>query len=370
MPESTSPRKAAKSLWERATEQIRKEERGGVSTLASRAAAAIVTARSSPPAKTVEKAVAEFYDVGIKALQLAAAGGFPQYARDRLRIRTKSGQLLPFALNRAQMYVHELAEAQIQRRGYVRLIVLKGRQMGLSTYILGRGYFKVTRKTGQKAYILAHELNASNNLFGIVKGMHDGMDERLKPQMGRSNARELVFPNLKGGYTVGTAKSGETGRSFTVQFFHGSEVAFWAAAKQIAAGLMQTIGPVPGTEIWLESTANGPGNFFHSAVQSARKGETDFEVDFCPWYWDSFYRPRRTRSRGTSSTACRWPTSSTCAGTTCPLRRCTGGQRRSPSSRCRRAETPMPARSNSSRNTRRRSKRPSWATPRARSSGR
>src|SRR6478735_3853615 len=243
----------------------------------------------SLPGDQLQSQTRQFYDVGIKALQLAAAGGLPQFAQDRVTIRDKSGSLRPFMFNRAQIFAHEMAERQLAERGYVRVIVLKGRQMGLSTYILCRGLFKVTRKTGQKAYILTHEIPATLNLFNIVKGMYDRIDPRLKPQAGRSNKQEMEFPGLSSGYSVGTAKSGETGRSLTVQFFHGSECAFWAAAKQIVPGLMQTIGLVPGTEIWLESTANGPSNYFASAVQAARKGATEFELCFVPWHWDPMY---------------------------------------------------------------------------------
>jgi hypothetical protein len=239
--------------------------------------------------RAAKEAVERFKDTGIRALRLVAAGGLPQYCAERVTIKDKSGSIRPFVLNRAQMYVHGLAEQQILTRGYVRLIVLKGRQMGLSTYIVVRGYYKNTRRTGQQAYIMAHELKATANLFDMVKNVHDRMDQRLKPALGRSNANELIFPGLGGKYVVGTAKSGETGRSLTVQFFHGSECAFWQAAKQIIAGLLQTIGVMPGTEVWLESTANGVGNFFHGAVQAARKRSTDFELAFCPWYWDPLY---------------------------------------------------------------------------------
>lgn len=240
-------------------------------------------------ARIASEGAKRWLDTGVKALQMAAAGGLPQYAQDYITIRDKSGQLRPFLFNRAQMVVHEMAERQIAERGYVRLIVLKGRQMGLSTYILCRGFFKATRRSGYKAYILTHELKATTNLFGIVKGYYERIDARLRPSMGRSNTNEMQFPGLGSGYTVGTARVGDTGRSITAQFFHGSECGFWQAAKDIMAGLMQAIGRVEGTEVWLESTANGAGNFFHSAVQQARKKTTDFELAFIPWFWDPGY---------------------------------------------------------------------------------
>lgn len=277
------------SLWEREAAKLRSEagQNSEAADAVQRAWDAV--AEQNRDEARLRAAAAQYQETGIKAIQLAASGGFPQYARDYIKIRDKRGVKLPLLFNRAQMYIDEVANQQMAERGYVRIIVLKGRQMGASTYILGRGYYKVSRRTGQKAYILTHELDATRNLFGRVKSIHDDMDPRLRPRSGRSNKEELTFPGLDSEYGVGTARVGDTGRSLTVQFFHGSEVAFWAAAKDIVPGLLQTIGTEPGTEVWLESTANGPSNFFAASVQEARKGTTDFKLVFCPWFWDPGY---------------------------------------------------------------------------------
>jgi hypothetical protein len=90
-------------------------------------------------------------------------------------------------------------------------------------------------------------------------------------------------------YTVGTAGSAEVGRGMTVQLFHGSEVAFYENTEQLSTGLMQTVADLPGTEMILESTANGPGNFFYNKVMQAIAGRGDFELIFVPWYWMDEY---------------------------------------------------------------------------------
>lgn len=277
----------AQKIWDQAAAALR-----GTTTVMDSAQA--VKTRLSPPKPTqpVDEAAAqrEWYDKAIAELKASGEGGFPGYARQNLKILDKSGNQLPLVLNRAQLYVNAMAERQLADRGYVRIIVLKGRQMGVSTMILGRGYYKTSRKRGQKAYILSHEVKSTEHLFNdIVKYFHDHVDRRFRPHTAKSNDTKLEFDRMDGGYTVGTAKSGDTGRSITAQFFHGSEVAFWPQSSDIAAGVMQAIGTVEGTEIWLESTGNGIGNYFHVMVQLARKGENDFEVAFCPWFWDPSY---------------------------------------------------------------------------------
>jgi hypothetical protein len=100
----------------------------------------------------------------------------------------------------------------------------------------------------------------------------------------------LNFDLLDSGYKVGTARTKGTGRSSTLQFFHGSEVGHWANADEHAAGVMQAVPDLPGTEMYLESTGNGPGNFFHRTWQQAEAGESDFVPVFIPWFWQDEYR--------------------------------------------------------------------------------
>lgn len=217
-------------------------------------------------------------------------GDFQFYCPRALKIKPKVGQPQAFRLNRAQEYLHERLEAQKDRIGKVRALVLKGRQQGISTYIGGRFYHKTTRAFATRTYILTHEQTATDNLFAMVQRYHENCPDELKPKTGASNAKELSFPLLDGGYEVGTAGTKAVGRSKTVQLFHGSEVAFWPNAASHFAGVVQAIPDLPGTEIILESTANGIGGEFHERWQQAEAGEGDYEAIFIPWFWQEEYR--------------------------------------------------------------------------------
>ncbi len=215
---------------------------------------------------------------------------FQHYAAKCLKIRTKAGKIEPLALNQAQLYLHGRLEAQRQRTGKVRALVLKGRQQGISTYIGGRYYWRSSHSKGLRVFILTHEQDATNNLFGMVDRYHQHCPALVRPVTGAANAKELSFEALESGYAVGTAGAKATGRSQTVQLFHGSEVAFWPNAKLHFAGVVQAIPDLPGTEIVLESTANGVGGEFHERWQQAEAGIGDYEAIFIPWFWDSGYR--------------------------------------------------------------------------------
>jgi hypothetical protein len=215
---------------------------------------------------------------------------YPHYAHKCLFIRAKDGSIEPFVLNKAQLYIHGKLEAQRDATGKVRALILKGRQQGVSTYIGGRYYHRTTHKRGLRCFILTHEQDATNNLFGMVERYHDHCPALVKPSTGAANAKELAFDRLESGYAVGTAGTKAVGRSQTVQLFHGSEVAFWPNAETHFAGVIQAIPDLPGTEIILESTANGVGGEFHSRWQQAEAGIGDYIAVFVPWYWQDEYR--------------------------------------------------------------------------------
>lgn len=215
---------------------------------------------------------------------------FVHYAPRCLRIRTKAGKVNPLELNRAQRFLHERLEAQRRKLGRVRALVLKGRQQGVSTYIGGRFYHRVTHAKGQRVFILTHEQEATDNLFDMVDRFHEHCPVLVKPHTGASNAKELSFDLLDSGYSVGTAGTKAVGRSQTLQLFHGSEVAFWPNADSHASGVLQAVPDLPGTEVILESTANGMGNFFHQSWQQAEAKLGDYEAIFIPWFWQDEYQ--------------------------------------------------------------------------------
>lgn len=213
-----------------------------------------------------------------------------RYAQKCLKIRTKDGRIEDFDFNRAQVYLHSKLEEQRAETGKVRALILKGRQQGCSTYVSGRYYHRVTHSTGTRVYILTHEQDATANLFDMANRFHSHCPELLRPHTGISNAKELDFDLLDSGYKVGTAGTKAVGRSQTVQLFHGSEVGFWPHADTHAAGILQAVPDLPNTEIILESTANGVGNFFHQKWQEAEAGLSEYIAIFIPWYWQDEYR--------------------------------------------------------------------------------
>lgn len=225
-----------------------------------------------------------------RSIRLRLRNEFQYFAPRCLKIRTKNGSIEPFRLNRPQLHLHEMLEAQRAKIGKVRALVLKGRQQGVSSYTEGRFYHRVTHSFGTKAFILTHLDEATANLFAMAKRFYENCPEVVRPSLAASNAKELVFDRLDSGYKVSTAGSKGTGRSDTIQLFHGSEVAYWPNADTHVAGALQAVPDEPGTEVILESTSAGRQGLFYERCAAAMRGEGEYILVFIPWFWQREYR--------------------------------------------------------------------------------
>lgn len=227
---------------------------------------------------------------------------FAWYSEKFLKIRNKEGKLLPFKLNEAQL-IMERVERYCKENGILRrYIVLKARQMGISTYTEGKTFHNTGTSPLVNTMIITQEDKATQNLFNMSKLFFEALPPELKPMRKKCNEKALVFenptndilekyenPGLRSKYTVATANVTEAGRSSTLTNLHASEVAFWGKADITMTGLMQSVADNMETLVILESTANGVGGYFYDMWQQAMKGENDFVPIFLPWFTDSGY---------------------------------------------------------------------------------
>lgn len=240
-----------------------------------------------------------------EAIKVIAAD-FHIYCERNLMIQDKvSGDIVPFKLNWAQKLLVERVMDDITHGRPVRYIILKARQMGLSTVIEALGFWWTTTHKNIKTVIIAHETEASGNLYMMFKRYFDNCHPTFQPRRKYNNKKELVFdvddtikeeykaqgkpaPGLGSEIKTLVAREGK-GRSATIHFFHGSEVSFWEAKADVVSSAIQAVPLAANTFAFLESTANGVGGFFYDEWQFAKKGESAFKPLFFAWHEHSEY---------------------------------------------------------------------------------
>lgn len=228
-------------------------------------------------------------------------GDFPRFAEDCLRVLDKDGRIVPFRMNRAQLHIHEILERQLEEIGRVRAIILKGRQMGISTYVAGRFFRRVLLDPGRQAAVIAHRKDSTANLAEMSKRFYRELDPVLQRPLKKSNETQMYFEGRDCHYGVFTAAGRGIGRGFTLNLLHGSEVGFWERAKELLSGLRNALGISDGTEELLESTGNTMANIFYHMWSMSEAGFSTLSKEeglyvhkciFLPWWWDDGYRMR------------------------------------------------------------------------------
>jgi len=221
-----------------------------------------------------------------KKKNLKYANDFKSFSEDRLKIITKDAAqgYIPFKFNQAQQKIHDAVEKQLKEKGRVRVLILKARQQGISTYTAGRVFWKTLHTPYTRSVVLAHDSATSDALFTMSKQFIERMPNETAPELVKSNAKEIKFAHNDSGFRLYTAGSPEAGRGTTPTILHCSEVAFWQNQEKILAGLFQGVSSADGTEIILESTANGASGSFYEMWKKAEQGLNDYVPVFLPWY--------------------------------------------------------------------------------------
>jgi hypothetical protein len=207
-----------------------------------------------------------------------------ELAEQLLRVRTREGRTAPLRANAVQRTF------ELRRRE--RNIVLKARQMGLTTWAAARFFLKTITQPGTLTLEVAHTQEAAEEIFRIVHRFLDWLPEPLREgplRTSRVNVRQIVFPEMDAQYRVVSAGERNAGRGLTVQNLHCSELARWPGdPAETLAGLRAAMAP--GAELILESTPEGVGGCFHEEWQKA--DETGMVRHFFPWWMERRYRAK------------------------------------------------------------------------------
>lgn len=179
-------------------------------------------------------------------------------------IVNKKQQTVPFFINNVQNeFIKILNNAKEDyKKGLITdltFLVLKGRQQGFTSLITAYQLaFSLLNKNFQ-GFTLADKSDNTEAIFqNKAKFVYDQLPEMIKPTEKFNNKRQLLFEKLNSNWSVDTATE-NVGRSRTINFFHGSECAFWKSISKVQAGLGEAF-TIDCIKIY-ESTANGYNDF-------------------------------------------------------------------------------------------------------------
>lgn len=195
------------------------------------------------------------------------------------------------------------AQEELYRDMWYCNIILKARQLGISTFVCLLFLDRCLFNSNQHAGIIAHTREDAEMLFKRVKFAYDSLPLEIKSLLtaNTDNARELQLSNGS------TLRVGTSMRSSTLQYLHISEFGKICAkypdkAREIVTGALNTIAP--GQYIFIESTAEGREGHFYDLCKKAQEmhakkqklTQLDFRFHFFPWWRSPEYRIDQTIS--------------------------------------------------------------------------
>jgi hypothetical protein len=219
------------------------------------------------------QALGRSMDVYPAAVLRAAAG--------LLKVRDREGVERPLCANAAQ----KAFEWKCGQRN----IVLKARQMGVTTWVAARFFLKTITTSGVMTVQVAQTQEAAEGIFRMVQRFWECLPEEMREgavRRSRANSWQMCFPALDSEFRVMSAGDEGAGRGLTIQNLHCSEVSRWPGdAGETLAGLRAALAP--GGEMVMESTPNGAyGCFYEEWGRGASNGVVRH---FFPWWMEPAY---------------------------------------------------------------------------------
>ncbi len=216
------------------------------------------------------------------------------------KITNKESKLITFSPNSVQKFVraHELHLRK--EYGVVRLVILKGRQLGMTTYNLIKALDRVLFYRNQTVVIIPHLAKDEQDFFDNIQALYKNIPERIaderypggvwvKPKPKYSTRKEMIFEGMNSTIQIKSQTRGKT-----VSHLHITELAFNENASKMMTGALPSMPE--NADIIIESTANGIGNYYYNLWNSnVDNPDPEFHCLFVPWYLEDRYRSDRHR---------------------------------------------------------------------------
>lgn len=219
-----------------------------------------------------------------------ALDDFEYFARHCVKIRRKDGTVGPFVLNNVQRKLLKIVESKKP----VRVIILKARQMGISTFIEIYLLWRMLRDGGVNVLMLAHERDAASYILGMTRFAVAHLPKWFIQLAGVETEYftkyEISFKHNNSRLMISSADSKEPGRSRTLHYAHFSEAGFYDNAEVLMRAVFAAIPDLSNTVVFIESTGNGPAGWYYDTFKRAQAGKNEYDAVFFPWYECEEYR--------------------------------------------------------------------------------
>ncbi len=223
---------------------------------------------------------------------------FDYYSKNLLYIQAGEGLIkFDYSGRFVQSEINKIWEWYKQNNMPIRLIVLKARRHGVSTYVQSRMFHECHTKSHRQGITIAADDEGCSYIHNMSHVFYEYLPPELQPETKYKSSSKLVFdiPKAKqqkfGGHGLKSsmrtvACTNKAGLGSGNHFIHFSEYANYRDAESVRKAVIPTAFQEPGTFVVIESTANGmvgPGEHFYNEWKKAKAGKSVFKPLFFSW---------------------------------------------------------------------------------------
>jgi hypothetical protein len=223
---------------------------------------------------------------------------FDYYARNYLWIQAGEGLIqFDYSARFVQREINKEWERHKANNLPIRLIILKARRHGVSTYVQSRMFHECHTKSHRQGITIAADDEGCSYIHNMAHVFYEYLPPELQPETKYKSSSKLVFdiPKAKqqkfGGHGLKSsmrtvACTNKAGLGSGSHFIHFSEYANYRDAENVRKAIIPTAFQEPGTFVVIESTANGmvgPGEHFYEEWKKAKAGKSVFKPLFFSW---------------------------------------------------------------------------------------
>lgn len=203
------------------------------------------------------------------------------------RIRDVHAEEIALIPNRCQRILLSKMLGQAARGKPIRMVVLKARKTGVSTFVQALFVFLSATYPRQRCLMIAHAADSTDEIFTIGRDIGKSWAWALATATERLIRFGDKSSPTASRYLCHTAGGPGVGAGGTPNNLHFSELALWTLNKAQTEYTARNSVPaeVPTTVIVYESTARGK-ELFWAKFDDARRGKIDYDGVFIPWYFD------------------------------------------------------------------------------------
>src|SRR3990167_1230461 len=216
---------------------------------------------------------------------------FPAFCWDMLQIRTQNG-IIRLRLNPVQNRVWAEMVKAVNAGKKPRFIILKARQVGMTTLAMAITYWRTSLWEGRTALLVGEDDDSVGDLFEMAHLYYAQSSRAYRPNLKHANKKEIKFndPDGRGLNSVIKIESGRkvhAGRSKTISTAHLTEMSLYPHPEDTLSSLK----PGLTEDAWVieEFTAQGVSHYSYKAWQEATEGRTDRIPIFIPWFEEERY---------------------------------------------------------------------------------